>query len=195
MSKLRRDVGFWPSLTRQSIGSVFLAPEFLWALLIGGAGGVLLVSVSTLRDRQEVAGDLLVVIGPLLGIVFAALALVVSFMSDRYLRLLHEHPEGGLRKFLGPFMVAVGLQVGALILAVAYRAGSSHLPSDVPVLEEGFFVALSFLFLWAVLDVVALARNVMAHALTRARADQAEQGEVRRLPTRRSNGTEGPGDS
>lgn len=152
---------------------------------------MLLVNATALRDRQAVAGDLLVVIGPLLGIVFAALALVVSFMSDRYLMLLHEHPEGGLRKFLAPFMVAVGLHVGTLILAVGYRAASGHLPAEAPLLEQALFVALTFLFVWAVLDVVALARNVMAHAFTRARAEQVAQSDVRRLPPpRQSNGTE-----
>jgi MFS family permease len=102
------------------------------------------------RPHQRIAGALL-------GIVFAAFALVIALMSDEDLRWLDD-TESGVLGFLNPFMVSVGLQVGALIGSVLYRSIADHLPHTV---EKWLFGAISVLFFTAALDVVALARSVL----------------------------------
>lgn len=175
----RREVGFWPLLAEQRLGAIVAAPEFLAALIVGGGVAAVAIAAFGLEHRLAAAGDYLAVAGPLLGIVFAALALVVSLFSDRYLRLLNDAP-GGLRTFLAPFMIALGLQVGALLGAVAFRvtATVAH-----PAVEGTAFALLTFVFFWAIFDVVALARSVLLHALNRARIPDSDdsQGSVRQI--------------
>jgi hypothetical protein len=101
----------------------------------------------------------------LLGIVFAGFTLVVSLLSDDYLRWLSTSPDGP-RGFLAPFVIAVGVQVFTLLLAIVYRAIATDLSSSY---EKTLFVLIGFFTTFAALEVVALARNVFAHGLTRAR--------------------------
>lgn len=185
----RREVGFWPLLADQSFRQLFGSPEFPVAILLGAGGATLIVLNSTVSARVDIAGDFLLISAPLLGIVFTALALVVSLFSDQYLKLLNQAPGGGLRVFLAPFMIALGLQVGALLAAVAYRAAAATLPQQAEAIA---FPVAGFLFVWAVLDVVALGRSVLLHALNRARHAELERddGEVRPL-RRKSEGTNG----
>ena len=167
---LRREVGFWPLLGELRLRQ-FAGPELLGAALIGLPGGVALLIFGNLWQRTGAAGDYLVIVGALLGIVFAALSLVVGLLSDSYLRWLKLAPKGVLT-FLAPFMVTLGIHVATVLGAVLYRAAASLVPSWL----EGFaFVVLTLLFVYALLEVVALARAVLAHGLRRARA--AELGD------------------
>ena len=146
------------------LGRLFGSAEFLGGCLGAGAAGVLL-GTTNLVTRVAVVGDVLVLLGPLLGIVFAGFTLVVSLLSDDYLRWLNTSPDGP-RGFLAPFVIAVGVQVFTLLLAIVYRAIATDLSSSY---EKTLFVLIGFLTTFAALEVVALARNVFAHGLTRAR--------------------------
>lgn len=79
-----------------------MAPNF-GAIVIGIGGGVALLARTTVGNRTSIAGDVLIVIGPLLGVVFGAFALVIALFSDSYLRLLNE-VEDGVAAFLRPFL-------------------------------------------------------------------------------------------
>ena len=155
-------LGFWHSLRRPD-GEDILSGELFAALVIGIGGGTALLTQTKVADRVGIVADFFVVIGPLLGVVFAAFALVIALMSDSYLLALNENRKG-VSAFLRPFIVSVGILVGALLLTVAYRASAKYLPSKV---EVGVFLLLSFLFVFSLLDIVALARNVLAHGITR----------------------------
>lgn len=159
----RKDFGFFRSIRSLSGESIF-GPELLGAIVIGVGGGTALLSNTSVSDRYKIAGDFLVVLGPLLGVVFAAFALVTTAFSDRYLSLLNSAPKG-VMGFLRPFLVSIGMQVGSIIWTVAYRASGSVVPSKVEVM--GWLVAC-FLFVFAILDVVSLAKDVLAHTATRA---------------------------
>lgn len=129
------------------------------------------------------AGDFQTLSGALVGVVFAAFALVVGLMSDRYVLWLSRGPDG-VRGFLGPFLVSVGVQVSSLLLDVIYRALGRALPSPY---EPVLFGAAAVLFAYAALDVVALAKTVLAHGVTRAEAAEIAEleqqvGKVRRPP-------------
>jgi hypothetical protein len=132
------------------------------------------LTFTSVPDRQAIAGDYLVLLGPFVGLVLAGLAIVIALLSDRYLRLLNEAPEGVL-VFLRPFIIAVGIQVGALLGAVAYRAGAAELSLRW---EQVLFCAVSFLFVFGSLEVLAVTRNLLAHALLRAEQVKTEDLEA-----------------
>ena len=141
-----------------------LWPEGFVGMVVGVGGGIALLGSLTVGERVNLVGDTLAALGVLLGVVFAAFAVLIAFLSDSYLRLLNK-AAGGIIVFLRPFMIAVGCQTTALLLAIAYRAAATDLESRV---EVGLFLAWAFLFVFSVADVVALARNLSMHGVTRA---------------------------
>jgi hypothetical protein len=181
MAKLRRRFGFWGALGRMRLADL-KAPEIVFGFLIGVGLALFLNQVDTQAARVGVAGDYLVISGALLGIVFAGFALVIALLSDQYLRWL-EQTDSGVLGFLSPFMVSVGLQVGALLGAILYRALVAHVPREV---REWAFGVVSVLFFVAVLDVVALARSVLMHGMARAEGLKITDFEEARSRDRRS---------
>jgi hypothetical protein len=180
-------VGVWRAFAECKLGEV-VWPEGLLALLIGGGGAGAAVFATKLSARVASTGDLLFLSGALLAVVFTALAIMVSLPSTSYLRMLNETPEGGMRRFLDPFLVAVGIQLAVVLLGLGYRLLAPH----VGTWPEGVaFGTLGFLFVFGLLDIAALARQLVRHGIYRA-ADAAmsyeeESGRpsaVRKLPSR-----------
>jgi hypothetical protein len=165
MTELRREVGFLRALGQTKL-SQLVWPEGVAAALVGLGGGVLLLNSTTSVERVAIVGDCLAILGVLLGVVFAAFALMIAFFSDEYLRTLDRGVQGGAIAFIRPFLIAVGLQVTAVFLTIGYRAAATDLDSRV---EVGWFLVWAFLFAFVLVDVVALARAIAMHALTRAR--------------------------
>jgi len=164
VGELRRNFGFWNSVGRMQFRDL-LAPEILLGLVFGVAGSWALIHFGDLDKRFAVAGDYLQLAAALVGVVFAGFALVITLMSDEYLRWL-ETSNSGVEGFLRPFLISTGLQVGAVVGAVFYRAAAKLLPA---VAENLVFVAISVLFVVAAFDVVSLARSVLMHGVAKAR--------------------------
>lgn len=185
----REKVGFWRSL-RKLTGEDIFGPELLGAFFIGIGGGTALLSQTEAPRRVQIAADFLYIVAPLLGVVFAAFALVIALFSDDYLRALNQNRDG-VAAFLRPFLVTIGLQVGAALIAVGYRSAADLIPSRV---EVGTWLVLCFLFVFALLDVVALGRAVMLHGITRAEDIEVRDLEAKAagkvLPHLRSTSTE-----
>jgi small-conductance mechanosensitive channel len=139
--------------------------------VIGTGGSLALARQATVTDRIGIAGDFLTLISALLGVVLAAFALVVAFLSDSYTLQLQKNPKG-VRAFFAPFMINVGVDVGLVVGSVAYRAAALHLPGKI---EKAFFVVIATLFVYAALNITALARAVMAHGVTRAELIEMDQ--------------------
>lgn len=158
-----RDFGVLHAIRQLNKSDIFSFVTF-GALLVGLGAGTALLSASKAAGRARIAGDFLVVLGPLLGVVVAAFALVVGMGSDDYLRFLVKQPTG-VFGFLRPFLVGISVQVLTLLWAVGYRASAVHLPSK---LEIAGWLVLACLFVFSLLDVIGLAKNVLAHAATRA---------------------------
>lgn len=173
MKPNRRELGFWRTVLRTSAGQL-IGIEGLLAVVLGLPMAALMVTNTSTQARVVVAGDVLSLGGALVGVVFAGFALVIALMSDRYLLLLDRSPNG-VRAFMAPFMVNIGTLVFVLLLAVVYRAGSGYVPG---LWEKGAFFVLCVVFLYAALNIVALARSVMAHGTTRA--EQATIDELQR---------------
>src|SRR5262245_17097712 len=116
-------VGVWRAF--RALGQYRLVdavwPEVVLGLAIGAGGAVLAIQSTDTATRIEVATEVLTLAGVLLAVTFAALAFVVAIPSGGYLRLLNETNEGGMQKFLDPFLVAVGAQVGLILLTISYR--------------------------------------------------------------------------
>ncbi len=188
---LRRPVGVWRAVI--ALGDYPLKqalwPEATLALVIGGGGSVLIVRATTASERVGAASDVLVLAAALLGVVFAALAIVVSLPSTSYLRMLGETEDGGMRKFLDPFLVAVGTQIALLLLTFAYILVAEAVPRWV---EHATFYVTATVLVFGLLDIASLARQLVRHGVLRA-ADAALSGdeqrcaaEVHHLPKRRS---------
>ncbi|MCY3586589.1 MAG: hypothetical protein OXG76_12950 [Acidimicrobiaceae bacterium] len=167
MADIRREVGFWSSLRAMGIVSI-LWPEGIWAVVIGGGGATLFGQYSSIQDRVDVASDYLAIVAPLLGITVAALALVITVTITRYGSILSE-TERGIVGFTSPFVVAIGAQAVTLLMAIAYRALALELGGRVECL---FFLIVSILSVFVLLDVVALARNLVMHGRAIARYAQ-----------------------
>src|SRR5207302_11424533 len=96
---------------------------------------------------------------------------VIALMSDSYLRWLRD-VGGAVQGFLALFLIAAGMEVGALVLLLAYRAAADLVPSW---LEKTGFVTASFFLVYALFDVVALGRNVIAQAMARGGAAELDE--------------------
>lgn len=185
MSSNRQEVSFARALADSKVRHL-LWPEGTVALLIGVGGGIGLLNSTSVTQRVQLVGDSLQLVATLLGVSFAAFALMIALLSDAYISLL-DKAEGGIRAFLRPFTLAVGLQISTLIVGMTLRAIGSDVDSHV---EVGLFLLWAFLFIYSLVDVMALTRNVSMHGLTRAkqierRGDGGDGGDVRSI--RRSN--------
>jgi uncharacterized protein YacL len=159
----RRKFGFWHILREQNKWRL-VKWEGVWALVIGVGGGIEVTRWTTTTARVSISGDFLTIVSALIGVVLASFALVVAFLSESYTLQLQKNPKG-VRAFFAPFVINVGVDVGLIIGTVAYRAIASNLPHLV---EKILFVILAILFIYAILNIMALTRAVMAHAVTRA---------------------------
>jgi len=163
--KLRREVGFWKAVYDVRLGDVVWSPEFLAALTLGAGGSVWLVRRTTVVDRVSAVGDYLIVVGALVGVVIAGLALVITLLSSSYLRTLRGEKPLGIVPFMQPFIIVTGVQVATVVACVVYRATAPVWSQRV---EQVFFCVLSFFFIFSCLEVVAVARNLVAHGVTRS---------------------------
>lgn len=183
-------IGVWRAVWRLSDLSLkrLLWPEGLPALVLGGGGAVLLTSASGVADRVSQMSNVIQLSAALLAVVFTALAIMVALPSGRYLQALQgDDPESdGMQRFLEPFLLTLGVEVAALLLALAYSLAAEFVS---PPVEHAAFYVLGFLVVYGLLDVVALARSVVRHGIGRAKESVREaerEGTVARLEDRRS---------
>jgi hypothetical protein len=183
-------VGVWRAVGRLGSYTVreLLWPEGFFGLTVGVGGAVLLVRGSTMAERVGAMDNVLAIAGALLAVVFTALALVVSIPSMDYIRKLAETKDGGMLRFLDPFLVAVGTQAVVIIGALGYSLAAANVS---PTVEHAAFYVLGFLFVFGLLDVVALARSLVRHGINRGKEALASPtatqstGDVRHLDERR----------
>lgn len=174
MGRARREVGFWRAVGQLRLTDI-VTVEFWSALAVGGGFSLWLISAGTTEIRGGIATNYLVVIAALLGIVFAGLALVVSLLSSDYLRLL-QSSDSGILGFFRPFVIAIGLQILAILTTVFYVAVTQILRADPENLfldiEPWLFGTISVLFVGSCLELVVLTRSVLLHAKLRAQASE-----------------------
>lgn len=168
---LRRQVGAIHAI-RQT-GTMRLAwPEGIVALALGGGGAATLVGIGSVDESIQVAGALLTVAIALIAVTFAAFAILIAYLSDQYMLLLDRASSKGFPAFLQPFMVAVTIQSMVIVIALGYQAFARHLPLWP---QRVTFVVLGTLAIYAVVDVIAISRELSMHALTRLRHLQSTE--------------------
>ena len=171
MGSLRRSVGFLAALGNTTIKSI-LWPEGTLALLLGLLGSSIAIEHISLYLRLQVASDALRVLSSLLGMVLAGLMLVITISNDDYMRLLNRSSVGVVG-FYRPFILAIGVQISTILLLISYRA----MARDVePSIEEWTFRIVTIMFIFSLLDLVALARNLLMHAITRGMQSDISHG-------------------
>ena len=164
MPTSRRSVGFITSLSHMTLGSL-LWPEGVLSAVIGLGGGGGILYLTRLSERISLVGSAFTVLGVLLGVVFAAFALLIALLSDEYIQIL-GHANDGVIAFFRPFIVAVGLQVTTIFVGLGYGAAAPHIPAGY---EGAAFLIWAFLFSYVLIDVVALTRMITMHGMARAR--------------------------
>ena len=160
-------VGLWRSIRRTRRRDL-VGPTTGGALLLGVGGGATLLARTEVPDRVEVAADCLFVLAPLLGLLFAAFAMVMALFTDNFVRWLHANDVEGYRgvtSILEPFLAAIGLQVGTILLCICYRASASLVAHWV---EGTAWLLLCFLLVFVLLDVVSLGRAMLFLGIARA---------------------------
>jgi len=164
---MKPKVGVWRAVARLGDLKVheLLWPESVLGVVLGVGGAIVTTRGTTLDDRLGVMGDVLTLSGALLAVVFTALALVVSIPSAGYIREMARVSNGGMVRFLDPFLIAVGTQTAVVLLAFGYKLSAAHV--SAPIEHAAFYVA-GFLMVFGLLDVVALARSLVRHGLNRA---------------------------
>jgi hypothetical protein len=164
MPELRREVGFVNAIGKSRVASL-IWPEGVGAAIVGIGGASLLLEYTDLEARLRTASDALVVLSPLLGVILAALTLVIAVSSNEYVNLLKK-TSGGVVAFYRPFIIAIGLEIWTILLVIAYRATAQEVSQDA---EGWMFRIVGFLVAFCLLDVLAVARSVLMHAMSRAR--------------------------
>lgn len=190
MTRATPKVGIWRAVLGLGNARVkhLLWPEGLPGLLLGGGGAFLVVRATSLSTRVVATGNLVVLAGALLAISFTALAIVVSLPSSHYLRAM-ARGKRGIQAFLDPFLVAVGTQLGLILLALGYQLFAAHVARPI---EHVAFYALGFLLVFGLLDIGALARSLVRHGILRSWAaadeldDEQPVGDVHHLRGRRA---------
>lgn len=174
-------VGVWRAvggLLRYPVHEL-LWPEGLPAVVLGVGGTAAIVQTTSISDRVGAIDDLVQVSIGLLAIVFTALAIIVALPASRYLRAMQKDSADSddMRRFLDPFLIAVGTQFVLLLSLVGYKVVATSIGRTT---EHVVFYALGFLFTYGVLDVVGLARSLVRHGIMRARDSVTDHDEHER---------------
>lgn len=159
----KKHFGFWYNVSTSSFGGI-LGIEGLVGFCLASGAVFFANRHLKIEDRVSVVNDILSATTGMLGVLFAAFAIVAALMSDGYTRLLNR-AEGRIHAFYSLFIIVIGVAVGVILLAIAYKASANHLSLGY---ELPMFFMLVFLFSYTILNIVALTRNIFAHGVTRA---------------------------
>lgn len=154
--------GFWYNLKSYPVGQL-IGIEGAAGLGVSLTAAFLCHKFLDTGERISLANDLLGITTGVLGVLFASFAIVAALLSDSYSRFIQKS-TGRIHGFYSPFIVAIGVAIGTIFSIVSYKAFAKHLPSSW---EIAFFGAAAFLFSYTLLNVLALARNMFAHGVTR----------------------------
>lgn len=167
MNSLRREHGFLAAFGALGPKGVFASPEFMIGVPIGLTLTAAQIAWGDTGMRVATSTAFISIASALLGVVFAGFAMVVAFLSPDYQHFLQQS-KGGLKKFFQPFIVSIGMQCMSLLVSVFHLSLAAKMDF---ISEQVLFGIAAVLFCWNLLDIVALARNVLINATARARHD------------------------
>lgn len=160
-----------PGLIRSSIlfkDKVLLSPD-LWIGLVAGGLAFVFVPEASLRDALDgLTSAGLAVATALVGVVIAALAVVVAFLDDEFIALMDRATKGrygGMEGQLFPFWFVSGLGIATVLLSVGAIAFAQQAPKEA---ERVIVAVLTFLLVWTSLGVLNLVGYIHATGVTRA---------------------------
>jgi hypothetical protein len=160
-----------PGLLRTSIlfkDKVLLSPDLWIGALVGVAAWILVPETSLREALNGLTSAGLAVATALVGVVIAALAVVVAFLDDEFIALMDRATSkryGGMEGQLFPFWFVAGLGVGTILLSVGAIAFAQ--PASVEVMRA-LVAVLSFLLVWTSLGVLNLVGYIHATGVSRA---------------------------
>lgn len=134
------------------------------ALLVGGIGGYFVGEHISIASKLSLTGDLLIIMGSLLGVIFVSFVLTIELFTDQYLLLLSS-TENGVISFLRPFIVSITLQVWSVIIIIIYKALGPVVSSSI---QNDLWAVICFFFFLSLFDIVSVGKAILAHGVTRA---------------------------
>lgn len=167
--------GFWYNLTSSPVGQL-IGVEGTAGVVVSVTAAFLGHKFLNVEERITLANDLLGTATGILGVLFAAFAVVAALLSDSYSRFIQES-TGRIHSFYSPFIIVIGVAIGAILSIISYKAFSKHLPLPWEITLFGVVV---FLFSYTLLNILALARNMFAHGVTRVLLLEIESPENRK---------------
>lgn len=159
-----------PGLIRSSIlfrEKVLLSPD-LWIGVVAGVAAWALVpeaQVVTALNALTSAG--LAIAATLVGVVIAALAVMVAFLSEEFIALMDRATEkyGAMEGQLFPFWFVTGLGILTILISVGALAFAQA--ADVTV-RRGLVAVLTWLLVWTSLGVLNLVGYIHHVGVSRA---------------------------
>lgn len=150
-----------------SLGKHLFSSWDFYSAVVIGAGGTFVYTwfVPATSTHISVAGDFLVIAGPMLGVVIASLAIVAALVETRFVAAMGRSnvaPYDILRHFL----IEGVLLVAALVGAIIYRALAHAVAVATHAAEYALFGLAVFLFFWSLFGVLQLMRLVLSIAVT-----------------------------
>lgn len=177
-------VGFWHALWRHR-RAVFLSWDVWSAVVLGALGATIVPEPLLLRAATQVASIGLTIMGAILGVILAGLAIVVVFLDREYLKVLER--AGGVHADFFPFWFTAALAVVTVVLDVALVLIAEALPHAALRIAVGVVLWFALWTLFATLNLVAF---VGAHGENRAlQILKSEQDDSTAGPSERSSNT------
>ena len=138
-------------------------PEGLIALILTMCLCYLQFAYGELTLRISLVKDYLSLSGVLLGLIFAIMVLLINILADKQYAILLSETKSGLLPFLTPYFICVVILVTAFIIEILYQAIAPIFIKIEPVL----FSLATYVFFYALVDLVFLARITIIHTMTR----------------------------
>ena len=149
----------------------------LWIGLAAGAAAVYFVPDAQLRNALDgLTSAGLAVATALVGVVIAALAVVVAFLDDEFIALMDKATRkyGGMEGQLFPFWFVSGLGVTTILVSVAAIAFGQDASKEW---ARGLVGVLTLLLVWTALGVLNLVGYIHATGVSRALLIRRKKGD------------------
>jgi hypothetical protein len=141
----------------------------VWIALATGLAAYFVVAEDAAGSvLQRLAGSGVAVSSALVGVVIAALAVIVAFLDDEFAALIDSATEdgyGGMEGQLFPFWFVTGLGVFTILTSVAVTAFASNPNAIIARVLVG---VLSFLLVWTALGVFNIVAYLHATGVSKA---------------------------
>lgn len=147
---------------------VILSWDFLIAVVVGIVAWVIVSDADAARVLARLTGAGIAVSSALVGVVIAALAVIVAFLDDEFTALMDRATKdryGGMEGQLFPFWFVTGLGILTVLVSVGTTAFGTGAPDWVARILVG---VVTVLLVWTALGVFNIVSYLHATGVSKA---------------------------